>query len=179
MNRRRFVAALAALAAAPGYAHTPYRQWKILRQRFLLVHSTRTDPCSDALAEQVVATLAQELAEAKPMAARAPRIERLASLITTGQAVLGVMSARDAADLFHGRGALAGFDGSVLRALVAVETHVLATVASFPRHHAWLVTATLVEHSRQPTWRIPGDAAEVPVHPGARAYARGEGPEAT
>lgn len=179
MNRRRFVAVLAALAAAPAYGHTPYRQWKVLRQRYLLVHSTRTDPRSDALAELAVATLARELPEAKPMVARARRLERLASLLTTGQAVLGVMRARDATDLFRSRGALAAFDGRDLRCLLAVDAHVLATVASFPEHHAWLVTAALVEHAHELQWRVPVNDAPVPVHPGALAYMRGEAPETT
>lgn len=179
MNRRGFVAGLAALAAAPARAHTPYRQWKILRQRFLLVHSIRTDPRSDQLAEHIVATLAQSLPEAQPLVARAARPVRLASLLTTGQAVLGVMRAQAAADLFHGRGEFAGFEGGTVRTLLAAEAHVLATIASFPRHHAWLVTEALVEHAREISWRVPAADGPVPVHPGALAYARGEPPEAS
>ena len=178
MNRRSFVAALAALAAAPAYAHTPYRQWKVLRQRFLLVHSIRTDPRSDRLAEHIAATLAQALPEAKPMVARAARPARLASLLTTGQAVLGVMRAQAAADLFHARGEFAGFEGRSLRALLVADAHLLATIESFPHHHAWLVTEALLGHSREVRWRVPDDRS-VPVHPGALAYARGEPPEAS
>jgi len=180
MNRRRFLAALAALAAAPAGAHTPYRQWKVLRERFLLVHSVRADPTSDALAERIVATLAQALPEANAMVARAPRVDRLASLLTTGQAVLGVMRAPAAADLFHGRGAFEGYDGRALRRLLTLDAHVLATVESFPRHHAWLVTAALVEHAAELRPRVPApDDGPVPVHPGALAYARGESLEAS
>lgn len=179
MNRRAFIAAMAALAAAPTYAHTPYRQWKVLRQRFLLVHSIRTDPRSDQLAEHIVATLAQSLPEAKPMVARAARPARLASLLTTGQAVLGVIRAQAAADLFHGRGEFAGFEGGTVRALLAVDAHLLATIESFPHHHAWLVTDALVEHAHGVSWRVPAAGGPVPVHPGALAYDRGEPPEAS
>jgi len=94
--------------------------------------------------------------------------------------VLGVLRAQDAADLFHGRGAFAGYDGRALRCLLTVDAHVPATVESFPRHHARLVTALLVERARELRPRVPapGDGP-VPVHPGALAYARGEPLEAS
>ena len=62
MKRRLFIGtlvsgALAAAVAGPANAPTPYRQWTVLRQRFLLVHSNRTDPVSDAIADQIVVIL--------------------------------------------------------------------------------------------------------------------------
>src|SRR5688572_18494959 len=95
IDRRTFLVGGLWVATA-ALAHTPYRQWKVLRQRFLLVHSTREDPAGDALAERVVAALDRVLPEARAMVARAPDLVRVASLMTTGQAVLGVMREPDA-----------------------------------------------------------------------------------
>ena len=81
-------------------AHTPYRQWKILRQRFLLVHSSRSDPVSDEIAESMVEILDRVLPKARAMVARAPDEQRIASLMTTGQAVLAVMRTDLAVDLY-------------------------------------------------------------------------------
>lgn len=168
------------LAAGPLLAHSPYRQWKVLRQRFLLVHSTRTDPAGDELAEKLVAVLQAVLPEANAMLGRSPDEPRLAALLTSGQAVLAMMRAADAQDLFLGRAAFAGQDGRGLRRLLAVESHVLATVDTFPHRHAWLVSAALTENAGALAVRVPRiDEGAVPVHPGALAYARGEPLEAS
>ena len=102
MKRRAFLLSLPALALSMSFtrevsAHTPYRQWKILRQRFLLVHSSRSDPVSDEIAESMVEILDRVLPKARAMVARAPDEQRIASLMTTGQAVLAVMRT----DLVH------------------------------------------------------------------------------
>ena len=182
MRRRDFVlrsltGALIAACAPEICAHTPYRQWKVLRERFLLVHSTRSDPVSDSIAEQLVAILDEVLPTARAMVARAPDEQRIASLMTTGQAVLSVMRSDEAGDLYLGRGAFHDFEGDQLRWLVAIGDHRLVTVASFPQHHAWLVTAALSENGAAFGVQPPSAAADdipVPPHPGALAFARGE-----
>jgi len=175
MKRRAFLAAIAALLAQTAHAHSPYRQWKVMRQRYLLVHSTRTDPRSDELAEKLVAILQRVLPEASAMVARVPDGQRVASLLTTNQAVLAVMRQEDARDLFLARGAFGGYQGAQLRLLARVEDRVLVTVESFPAHHAWLVAAALVENPEALSIRVPDSMqGEVPVHPGAAGFARGE-----
>lgn len=169
--------ALAAAVAVPVVAHTPYRQWTILRQRFLLVHSSRTDALSDAIAEQIVSIFDEVLPEANAMVARAPDEQRIASLMTTGQAVLAVMQADLASDLFREQGEFRGYQGGSLRALVMIDDHVLVTTNTFPRRHAWLVTAALVENGAQLGVRVIGDATgynAVLPHDGALEFARGE-----
>lgn len=147
----------------------------MLRERFLLVHSTRTDPAGDEIAEKFVAVLQAVLPEANAMVGRSPDEPRLAALLTSGQAVLAMMRAVDAQDLFLGRAAFAGQDGRGLRRLLAVGSHLLATVETFPRHHAWLVSAALTENAGGLAVRVPrSEESAVPVHPGALAYARGE-----
>lgn len=162
-------------------AHTPYRQWKVLRQRFLLVHSSRTDPVSDDIAEKLVAILDQVLPKANAMVARAPDQQRIASLMTTGQAVLAVMPAAEAEDLYQRRGDFHDLKGEQLRTLVVIGDHRLVTVASFPRHHAWLVTAALIENGGELAIRVADSSTggdSVPLHDGAAAFANGESLEA-
>lgn len=167
------------MAAGPVLAHSPYRQWKVLRERFLLVHSTRTDPAGDELAEKLVAVLQSALPEANAMVARSLDEARLAALLTSGQAMLAMMRAADVQNLFLGRSAFAAQDGRSVRRLLAVESHVLATVQTFPRHHAWLVSAALTENAGELAVHVPrADESTVPIHPGALAYARGEPLEA-
>lgn len=150
-----------------------------MRERFLLVHSTRTDPHADALAEKLVAILHETLPQANAMVGRARDEARLASLLASGQAMLAVMRSAEMEDFYLGRAAFAGQDGRGLRRLLAVDTRVLVTVESFPRHHAWLVSAALAEHAGAVAVSVAraGEGA-VPVHPGALAYARGEPLEA-
>ena len=173
IDRRTFLLAGALLLPAYGRAHTPYRQWKVLRQRFLLVHSTREDLGGDALAERVVATLDRLLPEARAMVARARDLERLASLLTTDQAVLGVMRPAEAQALYRSEGRFAGAKGDGVRALLAIDDRLLVTVADLPRHHAWLLCAALTESGSDLQAAVP-DSEAPPVHPGALAYARGE-----
>jgi hypothetical protein len=175
MIRRQFLALLPAMAAAPVLAHTPYRQWKVMRERFLLVHSTRTDEASDRIAEQLVASLQAVLPEAQARVARARHEQRLASLLTTGQAMLAVMRPQDAQALYRRSEPFAGYEGAKLRSLLEVGDHLLVTVADFPRHHGWLLAAALVENPGAVQVRLPSaDTAVPPLHEGAAAYGRGE-----
>ena len=181
MTRRLFLRALLAGTltfplTATVLAHTPYRQWKVLRQRFLLVHSSRTDPVGDAIAEDLVAILDRVLPEANAMVARAPDQQRIASLMTTGQAVLAVMRADEAEDLYERRGEFRDYQGEQLRWLVAIDDYRLLTVESFPRHHAWLVTAALTENGAELDIRMPGSSGDGSplAHDGAVAFANGE-----
>lgn len=186
MQRRAFFRVFAALAMGASFtraaiAHTPYRQWKILRQRFLLVHSSRSDPVSDEIAEAMVGVFDNVLPKANAMVARAPDEQRIASLMTTGQAVLAVMRADLAADFYRSDGAFRDFEGGQLRSLVRAGDHLLVSVTSFPRHHAWLVTSALVGNGGSLEVRLPDTNAEyggVPLHDGARAFANGESLEA-
>ncbi|MGH8722938.1 MAG: hypothetical protein ACREU4_13190 [Burkholderiales bacterium] len=147
----------------------------MLRQRFLLVHSTRTDPAGDALAERLVAILQRVLPRANALVARATDERQLGSLLVSDQAMLAVMRPRDAEDLFLGRAAFAGLEGGALRRLLDVDARLLAALAAFPSHHGWLLSAALTENAGALAVRVPRPAdSTVPLHAGALAYARGE-----
>jgi len=111
------------------------------------------------------------------MVARAPDEQRIASLITTGQAMLAVMRQDQAIDLYRQQGEFQDYQGGTLRALVSIDDHILVTSERFPRHHAWLVTSALVENGTELNVRVVTDATDsgaVPPHEGALAFARGE-----
>jgi len=111
------------------------------------------------------------------MVARAPDEQRIASLITTGQAVLAVMRQDQAIDLYRRQGGFQDYQGGMLRALVSIGDHILVTSEHFPRHHAWLVTSALVENDAELDVRVvtgSTDSDAVPPHEGALAFARGE-----
>jgi hypothetical protein len=147
----------------------------VLRQRSLLVHSTRTDPVGDALAERLVAILQRELPQANALVARTSNERQLARLLESEQALVGVMRRRDAEDFFHARAAFAGIDGHALRRLLDVDDRILVAAEAFPRHHAWLVSEALSAHAGGLAVRVSRAAdSTVPVHPGALAFARGE-----
>jgi hypothetical protein len=177
MQRRAFLA-LAVLFAAPAAGHSPYRQWKVLRERYLLVHSTREDPASDELAERISAAINKALPRANATVARAPSTARLASLLTTGQAVLGVLRGAQGQDLFRGEGQFRDLGGRVVRRLLEFGDFDLITVESLPRHHAWLLASALTDPATALSARVPSSNGVVPVHAGALAFARGEPLEA-
>jgi hypothetical protein len=130
------------------------------------VHSTRSDAAGDELAEALVAVLQRVLPQANALVSRTRDEKSLADLLTSGQAVLGVLRARDAEALYRG-------DGPMLRRLLSAGERDLVTVESFPRHHAWLVSAALLENKGSLPVTVPSGGT-VPIHAGTASYAKGE-----
>jgi len=176
MRRRRFLRlGVAGTAWVALTGHTPYRQWKVYRQKHLLIGSCRADPSSYPLAGRVAETLVRWLPESSARASRAPDQRRIASLLASDQWQVSVLSRADAADLATGRGRFDAVGSLPLRSMFAMGDHLLVCRDDFPFRHAWLVAATLTENVGE----IPGGqpvqdgGAPVPVHPGALAYAAG------
>ena len=72
-TRRRVLASLGAISASVLLAgHTPYRQWAVLRQRFLLIHTNREDLGTDTLGERIAAVLAERLPSSRARVVRDP-----------------------------------------------------------------------------------------------------------
>ena len=184
MNRRAFLGAALALGALTvGSGHTPYRQWKVYRQRHLLILTSRTDAPSFALGKRVAEVLATYLPSSKARVARAPFTRRIASLISSRQVEVAILARDDAAALLAGRAPFADFDPVPLRTLVGLGTRLLVCRDDFPDRHAYLVAATLSRNrDRLPVAVSPGEDrpgepdATVPMHPGARAFFAGRPP---
>jgi len=173
MNRRLAIVALGTLLPAiAAYAHTPYRQWKIYRQRFLLILSSRDDARSDELAERFAAALRDSLPESRAQAARAPDVQRVASLISSKQMDVALLSESNAVGLARGD---ARFEtGAVpLRCLAQHGEHLLVCRDDFPLRHAYLVSEALLRSL--PDVKTPEHPSDsVPLHPGTSAFLRGE-----
>lgn len=171
MRRRDVIAGLAAGALAPAaQAHTLFNQWVVYRQKHLLIGSHRQDPPSFALAQEIEAILGHLLPEASARAARAPRAERLASLLGTGQMFVAVLDAPALTGIMAGEGPFAPYGAVPLTFLGHRSYHWVAAHESFPDHHAWLVAAALAEVSFNTDITAPPPA---PRHPGAQAFLDG------
>jgi hypothetical protein len=182
LDRRRFLmASLLAVpalgtAALPAAAHTPFRQWKVFRQRYLLITTSRTDLPGDALGDRFAAILADELPESRAMVSRAIDLNRVASLISTDQANIAILEHGTAAALARGDVPFRDYGPCALRGIVRNQTHSLVCREDVPAHHAYLIAATLMGHGDRLGIRVAEDG-DVPAHPGAAAYARGEAVE--
>ncbi|MFY9317477.1 MAG: hypothetical protein WAO95_18210 [Burkholderiales bacterium] len=147
----------------------------MFRQRYLLITTSRDDPGADDLGERIAAVLAARLPESRAMVSRAPSVERIASLMTTGQADVAVLAAGSAQALYRGHPPLAEYGPFPLRVIVAAGQYRLVCGADFPRPHGYLLAEALADNEGKPPLRVPDpDAAGIPVHPGALAFARGE-----
>jgi hypothetical protein len=177
IDRRRLIATILATLASPALtAHTPYRQWKLYRKQHLLIGTSKTDAPSFPLGKQVAELLVTYLPESSARVTRAPDQERLASLITTGQMELVLLSRDDTAALAAGRAPFEDFGETALTALFTFGDYVLVCRPDFPDRHAWLVVGTLTEHAGEIDGAKPAEPGKVPVpvHSGALAYAQGE-----
>ena len=155
-------------------AHTPYRQWKIYRQRHLMIGASREDAATYPKAKEIQAFLETHLPEASARVARARTRRRLADLLETDQIRIVLLSIDDAIALGRGR--------SPFRSPVAVRTlwrfgdHAMVVRPSFPATHAWMLARTFAENGAAPAGSSPTPAhPEIPLHEGVR-IARDGGP---
>ena len=168
----------AALISALGLVssgHTPYRQWMVYRQRHLLILTDRSDPPSYPLGKLVAAVLATHLPASKARVTRAPHTERIASLISSKQLDVALMSPPDAAALAAGLPPFEAYGPVALRTLIALNGYLLVCRDDFPARHAYAVTSTLDLH-RDELPQAAAASAEppaIPLHPGALAYFEG------
>jgi TRAP-type uncharacterized transport system substrate-binding protein len=177
MDRRGLLRlGLAATAWVVASGHTPYRQWTVYRQRHLVIGTCRADAPTYPLGKKIAATLATYLPESEARVSRAPDQWRLASLISTEQMQVILLSRADAAGLVAGDAPFADFGGLPLAALFAFGDYLLVSRPDFPRRHAYLVAQTLAEHATEIPGAQPVTAAgnTVPTHPGALAYIQGQ-----
>jgi hypothetical protein len=177
MDRRRLMRmglVTAALVAAS--AHTPYRHWQVYRQKHLLIGTSRTDAPTYPLGQRIAEVLATHLPESSARVARGRTPSRLASLLTTGQFQIVLLSHQDLVALRDGEAPFEPFGAPELGTLFRFGRHWLVTRPDFPDHHAWLVVRSLAEQGGTIDGAAPALAEDspVPVHPGALAYAAGE-----
>lgn len=181
MHRRAFLRTIAASSAALLLSgHSPYRQWQVYRQTHLVILTSRDDPGADDLGERLAALIRTALPDSKAAVARGPRVERIASLISTRQAEVGVVSRTNAMAMYHGEDRFEAYGAIPLRALVQTDAYLLVCREEFLLQHAYLLAEALMENGEGLALSIPPRDAEdgIPPHAGAAAFAAGEPLEA-
>lgn len=172
LTRRVFsLGAAAALVAAagPSHAHTPYRSWKLYRQKHLLIGSHRGDPLTFVLAREVSEALGERLPAAQARVARAKGPSRIASLMATEQLEVAVLGPEAARAISEGEGVFAAYGALPLRMLVMLrESRMLVAHARFPDDHAALVSHAL-EGANATLSQATPRAPLLPWHPGVHS----------
>ncbi len=167
IERRRVMTSIAAVSAwFVTSGHTPYRQWQVYRQKHLLIGTNKSEPLTYDLGKKMAALLMRELPASRARVARAPHAWRLASLMTTDQIPLVLLSAADATALAEGRDGFEAFGEVELRALFRIGAYWLICRPDFPDDHAVLLTRTLSDHGASLA-KIQGpadDQSPVPIH---------------
>lgn len=176
MRRRELLrVGLAATAWLAASAHTPYRQWQIYRRKHLLIGTSKADAATYPLGQEIAEVLATHLPESSARVTRGPDPWRLASLLTTGQLDVVLLSGEDVAALRDGAPPFEAFGRTELRTLFRFGDHWLVTRPDFPAHHAFEVARTLGEQAGTIEAANPAgsNTSPVPVHPGALAFTTG------
>lgn len=172
MIRRRQVLKTAAASSAWLLAsgHTPYKQWQVYRRKHLLIGANKADPPTYELGKKTAAVLLEKLPESRARVARAPHAWRLASLITTDQIDLILLSEDDVLALSAGKDGFEAFGKTPLRSLFRFGHYWLVCRPDFPMNHAHLVTATLAKHGTgiAKMQSLADENAPAPAHPGIK-----------
>jgi hypothetical protein len=179
MNRRQFLTLSAASAGVLLLSgHSPYRQWLVYRQTHLVILTSRDDPGADDLGEKFAAAVRQALPDSKAHVARGPRVQRIASLMSTHQAEVGVVSRPNALAMYRGTSPFQDYGAISLRVLVQTADYQLVCREDFLPQHGYLVAEALMENCADLALSIPGrdgaDGSGLPPHVGALAFAEGQ-----
>ena len=177
MDRRTLLTAFFAtgvlgMGVSTGQAHTPYRQWKVYRQRHLLIGASREDTPTYPLAKGIVAVLNEYLPTASARVTRARTRYRLGSLFSTNQLQFILVSMSDVIDIANGEGDFSEFGPVELGIVYQFGAHLLVARTDVPGNHTWLITRTLMDFgSSIPGATTPGEKS-IALHSGTRTAIR-------
>lgn len=179
MNRRQFLSLGGGCAAwVLLCGHSPYRQWIVYRQTHLVVLTSRDDLGADDLGERIAAIVRGALPDSKAAVGRGPHVQRIASLISSGQVAVGVVSRRNALAMYHGEGPFRQYGAIPLRVLVQNDAYRLVCRDDFPPQHGFLLAEAVVQNGGDLGLSVPArgaaDAGDIPAHAGALAFAEGK-----
>lgn len=153
-------------------AHTPYRQWKVYRQRHLLIGASREDTPTYPLAKGIVAALNEHLPNASARVTRARTRYRLGSLFSTDQLQFILVSESDVTDIANGQGDFSEFGPVELGIVYQFGVHLLIARTNVPDHHAWLITRTLMDYGSSIPGATTPEKYSSALHPGTRTAIR-------
>lgn len=170
MQRRKFIAGIILCVGAGGavdaLAHTPYNQWRVYRRKHLLIGCHKDSEPTYTLAKNVVSVLEQHLPTASARVARAPTVQRIASLMATDQMDVAVLHPQHAADMALGQGEFKPYGKIDLAALLQINDLAMICRADIPDHHAWMITDALL--GEFPTTASQHHTQTLALHRGAR-----------
>lgn len=170
MRRRAFLAGL--LVSAPALAHTPYGQWVTYRRKHLLIGCHKDDPQTYELAKAIVAAFDHLLPDAKARVARAPGMDRIASLMGTQQLDVAILDPEDAAAMASGSGKFRAYGAVPVGVLAQLkEGKTLVARRDFRADHGWMVAAAAAESGVAAT---DASSPSLPWHRGAEVFRRGK-----
>jgi len=178
MNRRQV---LMLVTGSAGWillcGHSPYRQWIVYRETHLIILTSRDDPGADELGEKIAAILRRVLPDSRAAVGRGPHAQRIASLLSTGQAAVAVVSRANSLAMYHGQSPFGQYGAIPLRVLVQNDAYRLVCRDDFLLQHAFLLAEALMENGGGLGLSVPrrdvGDAGDVPLHAGASALVEG------
>jgi hypothetical protein len=178
MNRRQFLSLAAASAGSVLLCgHSPYRQWMVYRETHLVILTSRDDLGGDDLGEKIAAIVREALPDSRAAVGRGPRVQRIASLISTGQVAVGVVSRPNALAMYQGEGPFQQYGAIPLRVLVQNDAYRLVCRDDFLPQHGYLLAEALMERGADLGLSVPkrnaADTGEIPPHVGALAFAEG------
>ena len=172
LTRRSFATFfVAGVFASATNAHTMFNQWIVYRKKHLLIGSHRQDLVTYDLALDLALNLGHLLPEAKARAARAPHVERLASLLATRQLELAIISRGNAKLMLLGEAQFAPYGAIPLMLIADLRSHLLVAHSEFKSEHAWLLTAALNEAGLG--LGTVSTAHDLIPHPGTSAFHQG------
>ncbi len=178
MNRRQFLSIAAVSAGSVVLCgHSPYRQWMVYRETHLIILTSRDDLAGDDLGEKIAAIVRGALPDSRAAVGRGPRVQRIASLISTRQGDVGVVSRSNALAMFHGEEPFRQYGAIPLRVLVQNEAYRLVCREDFLPQHGFLLAEALTANGRDLGLSIPVrdtlGTGDIPPHVGALAFAEG------
>jgi hypothetical protein len=171
MHRRTLLLGLlASLYPGSTWAHSPWGQYAVYRQKHLLILSTRDDPESYGYSKILVDAINKEAPEANARPARAINLERAYNLLRTDQFQFALLSPQNIDAMRSASGPFEGKASVDLKTLYSFGTLELAVVGHFPSNLAAIVTdAILNSLSVLPQAASPEEILTYQtLHPGAR-----------
>ncbi|MGB5974295.1 MAG: hypothetical protein WBG38_13310 [Nodosilinea sp.] len=147
MKRRGFLQGGGAIALWPMLGHTPFPQWKVYRQLHLFVVVDRQDALACDLGRAIARTLATELPESRAMITRARDALRVASLLSTKQLDVALVTRSQLAAWRQNEPPYDQLQPTGLKEIFAVEDYVLVSRDDLLAEHAAALSQTLQ------TWR--------------------------
>lgn len=169
MMLRLLAGALALLLLS---AHSPWGQYQVYRQKYLLVMSNRQDPPTYVSSKRLIDAVNSIIPEARMRPARARDFQRVHALLASGQMQLTLISEARFGELVAGTGAFAGLDPVEAQIVYKFEGLLLVARTAFPARFTWEIATALKTGGWSAEPLQPYLAAEgnptAAVHPGAR-----------